>query len=68
MVGQYFRMRSRYASRVMVGTFRAWNVRVDEGVEIAVREAVVSVRQMGASRSVMEDNEVRDGIVDGGSV
>jgi hypothetical protein len=52
----------------MVGTFRAWNVRVDEGVEIAVREAVVSVRQMGASRSVMEDNEVRDGIVDGGSV
>ena len=33
-----------------------------------MREAVVSVRHMGASRSVMDDKDVRDGIDEGGSV
>jgi hypothetical protein len=40
-------MRRRYASREIVGTLRAWNVSVADGVTRAVREAVVRVRQMG---------------------
>jgi hypothetical protein len=31
VVGQYLRMRSRYASIEMLGTWRAWNERRDEG-------------------------------------
>jgi hypothetical protein len=51
----------------MVGMLRAWKVKVEEGVEIAVREAVVRVRQMGASWSVTEERDVRVGVVEGGS-
>src|SRR5271154_59074 len=47
VVGQYLRMRKRYASREMVGMLRAWNVRVEDGVEREVREALVSDFQSG---------------------
>jgi hypothetical protein len=56
VVGQYFKMRRRYASREIVGMLRAWNVRVDDGVLRALRDAVVRVRHTGgcASRSEKE--------------
>lgn len=38
-----------------------------EGVEIAVRDAVVKVRQIGGSVSDKVESEVRVGVVDGGS-
>lgn len=60
-------MRRRYASRDIVGILRAWNVRVEDGVEMAVRDAVVRVRHIGASCSITDDNEVRVGVVEGGS-
>jgi hypothetical protein len=66
VVGQYFRMRRRYASREIVGTLRAWKVRTEEGVEMEVRDAVVRVRQMGASVGVTVARVVRVGVVDGG--
>jgi hypothetical protein len=40
-------MRRRYASREMVGMFRAWKVRVEEDEERASRDAEVRVRQTG---------------------
>lgn len=45
---------------------RAWKVRTEEGVEIAVRDAVVRVRHMGASVGVTVASVVRVGVVDGG--
>lgn len=38
---------------------------VDDGVDMAVRDAVVRVRQMGASSSVSDEREVRVGVVEG---
>ena len=46
LAGQYFRIRSKYASRVMVGMFRAWKVR-DMLLDRAERDAVVNVRHIG---------------------
>lgn len=42
VVGQYLRIRKRYASNEIVGTFRAWKARVAEGVPRATRDALVS--------------------------
>lgn len=59
-------MRNRYASRVMVGIFRAWKVRVDEGVDSAAREAEVSVFHIGrwSTVAVGDDGCVRKGSED----
>ncbi len=59
-------MRKRYASRVMVGIFRAWKVRVDEGVESAAREADVSVFHIGrwSTAAVGDDGCPRKGSED----
>lgn len=50
VVGQYFKIRRRYASREIVGILRAWNVRAEEGLDSEVRDAVVKVCQIGVSR------------------
>jgi hypothetical protein len=41
------RIRSRYASSAIVGTFRAWNASAVAGVPSDARDAVVSVCQIG---------------------
>lgn len=46
VVGQYLRMRNRYASRVMVGMLRAWKVRAEAGLASAVRDADLRERHM----------------------
>jgi len=47
VVGQYFSILSRYASSDIVGMFLAWKVMVAAGVDMALREAVVSVCHIG---------------------
>lgn len=49
VVGQYFSILSRYASSDIVGMFLAWKVMVAAGVDMAVRDAVVSVCHIGVS-------------------
>jgi hypothetical protein len=48
VVGQYFKIRRRYASRDIVGMLRAWKVRQEDGVEKASRDADVNALQIGA--------------------
>lgn len=63
VVGQYLRIRKRYASRVMVGMLRAWKVRAEAGLASAARDAEVRERHRGVREAVSDDEGERVGRV-----